>query len=39
MLPDDGHAHGNDERIPVASFTNGVRLMWEVVYDFSHANK
>ncbi len=37
MLPDDGHAHGNDERIPVQSFTNGVRLMWEVVYDFSHA--
>ncbi|HXN65654.1 MAG TPA: M20/M25/M40 family metallo-hydrolase [Candidatus Acidoferrales bacterium] len=37
MLPDDGHAHGNDERIPVQSFTNGVRLMWDVVYDFSHA--
>jgi acetylornithine deacetylase/succinyl-diaminopimelate desuccinylase-like protein len=39
MLPDDGHAHGNDERIPVASFTSGVKLMWEVVYDFSHANE
>lgn len=28
-------AHGNDERIPVKSFTDGVRLTWEVVYRFS----
>jgi len=30
-------AHGNDERIPVKAFTEGVRLMWEVVYNFSKA--
>jgi acetylornithine deacetylase/succinyl-diaminopimelate desuccinylase-like protein len=29
--------HGNDERIPVAAYTDGVRLMWEVVYNFSRA--
>jgi acetylornithine deacetylase/succinyl-diaminopimelate desuccinylase-like protein len=27
--------HGNDERIPVNGFTAGVRVLWEVVYDFS----
>jgi acetylornithine deacetylase/succinyl-diaminopimelate desuccinylase-like protein len=27
--------HGNDERIPVNAFTAGVRVLWEVVYDFS----
>ena len=27
--------HGNDERIPVKSFQAGVRLMYQVVYDFS----
>ena len=26
--------HGNDERIPVKSFQAGVRLMYQVVYDF-----
>ena len=29
--------HGNDERIPVNAFTGGVRLLWEIVYDFSRA--
>jgi acetylornithine deacetylase/succinyl-diaminopimelate desuccinylase-like protein len=29
--------HGNDERIPVDAFTGGVRLLWEVVYEFSRA--
>lgn len=29
--------HGNDERIPVDAFTRGVRLLWEVVYEFSRA--
>jgi acetylornithine deacetylase/succinyl-diaminopimelate desuccinylase-like protein len=28
--------HGNDERIPVQSFEAGIRLMYQVVYDFSH---
>lgn len=32
-----GRAHGNDERIPVKAFTDGVRLTWEVVYRFSRA--
>jgi carboxypeptidase PM20D1 len=27
--------HGNDERIPVNTFTAGVRLLWEIVYEFS----
>jgi acetylornithine deacetylase/succinyl-diaminopimelate desuccinylase-like protein len=31
-------AHGNDERIPVKAFTDGVRLMWEVVYNFCKGN-
>ncbi|MGH9775644.1 MAG: M20/M25/M40 family metallo-hydrolase [Candidatus Acidiferrales bacterium] len=34
---DTARVHGDDERIPVDSFTNGVRLMWEVVYNFSRA--
>ena len=29
--------HGNDERIPVAAFTDGVRLMYEVVLGFTKA--
>jgi acetylornithine deacetylase/succinyl-diaminopimelate desuccinylase-like protein len=29
--------HGNNERIPVNGFTAGVRLLWEVVYEFSRA--
>jgi len=32
-----GRAHGNDERIAVAAFTDGVRLMWEVVSGFARA--
>ncbi len=38
-LPDavSVRAHGNDERIPVKAFTDGVRLMWEVVYNFCKA--
>jgi len=31
-------AHGNDERIPVKAFTDGVRMMWEVVYNFCKGN-
>jgi acetylornithine deacetylase/succinyl-diaminopimelate desuccinylase-like protein len=34
---DLARVHGNDERIPVNAFTGGVRLMWEIVYDFSRA--
>ncbi len=34
---DGGRAHGNDERIAVKVFTDGVRLTWEVVYRFSRA--
>ena len=30
-------AHGNDERIAVKAFTDGVRLLWEVVYRFVRA--
>jgi len=30
-------AHGNDERIPVAAFAEGVRLTWEVVNRFVKA--
>ncbi len=39
-LPDavSVRAHGNDERIPVKAFTDGVRLMWEVVYNFCKGN-
>jgi len=29
--------HGNNERIPVDGFTKGVRVVWEVVYEFSRA--
>ena len=31
---DSSRAHGTDERIPVKAFTDGMRLMWEVVYNF-----
>jgi acetylornithine deacetylase/succinyl-diaminopimelate desuccinylase-like protein len=34
---DLARVHGNDERIPVYAFTGGVRLMWQLVYDFSRA--
>ena len=34
---DSDRAHGNDERISVQSFTAGVRLFWEVVYNFTRA--
>jgi acetylornithine deacetylase/succinyl-diaminopimelate desuccinylase-like protein len=34
---DSGTAHGNDERMAVRAFTDGVRLMWEVVYRFVRA--
>lgn len=27
--------HGNDERISLEAFRNGVRLLWEAVYDFA----
>ena len=27
--------HGNDERISLNAYTDGVRLLWEVVYNFS----
>jgi acetylornithine deacetylase/succinyl-diaminopimelate desuccinylase-like protein len=36
-LDDLLRVHGNDERIPVDSFTGGVRLLWEVVYDLSRS--
>ncbi len=36
---DSGRAHGNDERIPVKAFTDGVRWMWEVVDGFSKADQ
>jgi acetylornithine deacetylase/succinyl-diaminopimelate desuccinylase-like protein len=32
---DRGRAHGDDERIPIAAYEEGVRLMWEAVFDFS----
>jgi len=32
---DGATAHGNDERIAVRAFTDGVRLTWEVVYRFA----
>jgi acetylornithine deacetylase/succinyl-diaminopimelate desuccinylase-like protein len=31
--------HGNDERIPLGAFGDGVRILWEVVYDFSRENR
>ena len=34
---DSARVHGNDERIPVKSFADGVRLTWEVVYNFVRA--
>jgi acetylornithine deacetylase/succinyl-diaminopimelate desuccinylase-like protein len=32
---DTARVHGNDERIPVDAYRDGVRLLWEVVYNFS----
>ena len=34
---DTRRVHGNDERISVKAYTGGVRLLWEVVYNFSRA--
>ena len=31
---DDRRVHGNNERIPLKSFTDGVRLYWHIVNDF-----
>ncbi len=29
--------HGNDERIPLNAFTEGLHLLWDVVYEFTRA--
>ena len=34
---DTARVHGNDERIPVKSFTDGVHMIWNFVYNFSRA--
>jgi acetylornithine deacetylase/succinyl-diaminopimelate desuccinylase-like protein len=34
---DTTRVHGNDERIPVKSFTEGVHMIWNLVYNFSRA--
>ncbi|MGC1935810.1 MAG: M20/M25/M40 family metallo-hydrolase [Candidatus Acidiferrales bacterium] len=34
-LEDDERVHGDNERIPVKNYTDGVHLLWNVVYDFS----
>jgi acetylornithine deacetylase/succinyl-diaminopimelate desuccinylase-like protein len=34
---DRARVHGNDERISIAAYEEGVRLMWEFVFDFSKA--
>jgi acetylornithine deacetylase/succinyl-diaminopimelate desuccinylase-like protein len=31
---DDERVHGDNERIPVKNYTDGVRLLWNAVYDF-----
>lgn len=38
-LPEEDarRVHGNDERIPVKAYTDGVRLVWELVYKFCRA--
>jgi acetylornithine deacetylase/succinyl-diaminopimelate desuccinylase-like protein len=34
---DKARVHGNDERGPIAAYTDGVRLVWQVVYNFSRS--
>lgn len=36
-LSDEQRVHGNNERIPENAFTGGVKLYWELVYNFSAA--
>lgn len=31
---DDARVHGDNERIPVKNYTDGLHLLWNVVYDF-----
>ncbi|MGC1106589.1 MAG: M20/M25/M40 family metallo-hydrolase [Candidatus Acidiferrales bacterium] len=36
-LEDDERVHGDNERIPIKNYKDGVHLLWNVVYDFSRA--
>lgn len=33
---DDERVHGDNERIPIKNYTDGLRVFWNVVYDFAH---
>ena len=33
-LEDDERVHGDNERIPMKNYKDGVHLLWNVVYDF-----
>lgn len=37
MEEDDERVHGDNERIPVKNYTDGVHLFWNIVYDFASA--
>jgi acetylornithine deacetylase/succinyl-diaminopimelate desuccinylase-like protein len=34
---DEGRVHGDNERIPVKNYTDGLHMLWSVVFDFSAA--
>lgn len=34
---DDARVHGDNERIPVKNYTDGLHLLWNIVYDFVSA--
>lgn len=34
---DDARVHGDNERIPVKNYTDGLQLLWNIVYDFVSA--
>jgi acetylornithine deacetylase/succinyl-diaminopimelate desuccinylase-like protein len=38
LMEDDARVHGDNERIPIKNYQEGLHLLWNIVYDFSKAN-
>lgn len=37
-VEDDERVHGDNERIPIKNYEDGLHLFWNIVQDFTHAN-
>ncbi|MGC1289838.1 MAG: M20/M25/M40 family metallo-hydrolase, partial [Candidatus Acidiferrales bacterium] len=34
---DEERVHGDNERIPIKNYTDGLHILWNIVYDFARA--